>query len=119
MVADRIGFWAGICTGLEPLKLCTVLVLLAVPATPEAAPTPESRLSITSSTEAGIHFVYDFAIDRNRAYSLGWRPALTNGNDWTSFNDFTNVPGTGVIMVYTNNVTAVEARFYRVTVSRP
>ena len=72
MVADRIGFRAGICTGLEPLKLCIVLVLLAVPATPKAAPTPESRLSITSSTEAGIHFVYDFAIDRNRAYSLGY-----------------------------------------------
>ncbi|MBN1267969.1 MAG: glycoside hydrolase family 16 protein [Kiritimatiellae bacterium] len=42
--------------------------------------------------------------------------ALSNGAPWAADADFTNVPGTGGELVYTDAVLNVEHRFYRISV---
>jgi len=54
----------------------------------------------------------------NRFYSVYLAPSVTNASGWTPVPGCTNLPGTGGMMSYTDSVSGVQIRFYRLRVSR-
>ena len=68
MVVDRIGSWAGFCSGSDLLKQYFVFIFLTVLANATPAFATASQLSILSSSETGFHFVYSFDTDPNQTF---------------------------------------------------
>lgn len=82
----------------------------------------DSVLAINAATNVtttnGPSVVFTWPSVSGRWYSIYQRPALSGGPPWTAVAAFTNIPGAGGTMSYTDALYSVTTRFYRVGVRR-
>ncbi|MGQ9661519.1 MAG: S8 family serine peptidase [Kiritimatiellia bacterium] len=88
-----------------------------------AADDPESRFGFCAATfstgSVGASVIVSWPTIAGRLYSLYCRENLTTNETWAPIIHWTNVPGTDGMMSYTDIISSIEWRFYRVTVDLP
>ena len=75
---------------------------------------------INGADEFGVQVQFESLT--NHQYSIEFSQDLSNANSWTAVTNFVDIPGTGEIMIYTDDGTGtpsppgiVTGRFYRVS----
>ena len=76
-------------------------------------------ISAAAGPPAGsVKVVLSWPTSLGRQYDLHWRKSLAKGR-WQPIPRYTNVPGTGGTLSYTDDVSTAETRFYRLDVHLP